>query len=431
MLLLLATLVTSACAGRRARDGGPRYRSADELARCKPGECIAAKLEFRRWADAPHHRGRMLYHCDPGSRLDGRPDPAVTRLIFVVHGVVGVTPRELAQIGTPPGLYQFRNVVRALKRAGRADELESGRLAIIAPTFQRTEEWQPFSDEDPRVWTWRQTSWNQGSMADSREGFAGRVRAEAVSSFDVFDEFLRAALIKFPALEQIVVVGHSAGGQAVHRYAYLGVGVHEGLEAEGIELRYVVANPGSYAFPVRRRKLPRQRRNVRAGVGRGDTSSWRWATPRGCETWDDWGFGLSGLAPGEFPGDRLERAVDYAIDTYLRPVDRKLARRARRDVGGKNWRKAARRALILQYASREIWHLQAADDYEDTYRHACAATQQGRSRFERFSNFQEAWQRMVGVSAPQLHFVAVTGLSATHSSRVIYASEAGRHALFD
>lgn len=410
----------------------PRYRPVAALQQCAPEECVETELKFRHWADAPHHRGRMPYHCTPGAELDGRPNPAVTRMIFVVHGVVGQTPQDFAGLDIAPGLFQLRSVTNALRRAEALDPtLDPASVAIIAPTFQRSDQWQPYTDKDPRVWTWKASTYNTGRAAEQREAMSGIVKAQAVSSFDVLDEFLRASVVKFPNLQDIVIVGHSAGGQFVHRYVWMGVGVHEQLEGRGINLRYVPANPGSYAFPLWQRKLPRGRSRVPPGPGPGDTGSWAWTTPKTCKDWDKWGYGLSTLATALAGdgGDRPIRAANYAIDHYLRPVDRRLARQALREPGSATWARAARQALILMYASREVWHMQAATDRASTFPEDCRATLQGRSRYERFLNLQEAWVR-VGVPSDSLHFVALDQVSHPHSSRVVYASDPGIHLLF-
>lgn len=425
LLCMLCSLL--GCAARNAAP--PRYKPVEDLKKCYPGECVEAELKFRHWANAAHYRGRMPYHCDPGSELDGRPDPNITRMIFVVHGVVGASPESLARLDTPPGLFQFRNVVNALRLAQKRDRsVDPGTLAIVAPNFQRTEEWQPYTDEDQRMWTWKNSSYLSGTEAEYREAMSGLVKADAVSSFDVMDEFLRAAVVKFPNLEDIVVVGHSAGGQFVHRYVWMGVGVHEQLEAHGIHVRYVPANPGAYAFPIWQRKTPPGRSSVPRGPGRGDMHGWNWITPRGCKNWDDWGWGLADLSKAD--GDRPIRAANYAIEHYLRPQNRPLARKALREIGSDIWHRAARQALTLMYATREVWHIQAATDHENTYPESCRTSLQGRSRYERFINFQEAWTTKLGIHAPNLHFVALENASHPHSSRVVYASDAGIHLLF-
>ena len=59
-----------------------------------------------------------------------------------------------------------------------------------------------------------------------------------------------------PDLEDIVVAGHSAGGQFVNRYA-AGNPVHEPLFADyGITLHYVVSNPSSYLYFDAKRWVP-------------------------------------------------------------------------------------------------------------------------------------------------------------------------------
>ena len=56
----------------------------------------------------------------------------------------------------------------------------------------------------------------------------------------------------FPSLAQIVVAGHSAGGQVVTRYSM----ANKLDPVPGVGLSYVVANPSSYAWPVAERPLP-------------------------------------------------------------------------------------------------------------------------------------------------------------------------------
>ena len=48
-------------------------------------------------------------------------------------------------------------------------------------------------------------------------------------------------------MKQVVVAGHSGGAQVVQRYAIAGKG-EAALTALGIGVRYVVANPSSYAY---------------------------------------------------------------------------------------------------------------------------------------------------------------------------------------
>ena len=84
--------------------------------------------------------------------------------------------------------------------------------------------------------------------SDWKTGFNAKAPAP-VSSFAVVDTIIEHLLDRkiFPALELIVVAGHSAGGQYVQRYALLGQGSAL-TDKAGVQVRYVVANTSSYAY---------------------------------------------------------------------------------------------------------------------------------------------------------------------------------------
>jgi pimeloyl-ACP methyl ester carboxylesterase len=86
----------------------------------------------------------------------------------------------------------------------------------------------------------------------SLEGWEGGEPAKgptSASSFDALDAILAklADPALFPNLKQVAVAGHSGGGQVVQRYAIAGQG-EAALTRAGIAVRYVVANPSSYAY---------------------------------------------------------------------------------------------------------------------------------------------------------------------------------------
>ena len=87
-----------------------------------------------------------------------------------------------------------------------------------------------------------------GTQAIGRQGSRRTVR-RPLSAFDVFDAILQRVADRtlLPALTTVVVAGHSAGGQVVHRYSIIGRG-EVALLARGLHMRYVVANPSSYLY---------------------------------------------------------------------------------------------------------------------------------------------------------------------------------------
>ncbi len=69
----------------------------------------------------------------------------------------------------------------------------------------------------------------------------------SVSSFEVIDRLIKHSIKMHPGIKQIFIIGHSAGGQFVMRYAAVN-SVHDILEEQGIAVRYISANPSSYLY---------------------------------------------------------------------------------------------------------------------------------------------------------------------------------------
>lgn len=79
---------------------------------------------------------------------------------------------------------------------------------------------------------------------DWRGGGPG-IGVPGVTTYDVIDELIRrfADKKKFPKMAHVVLMGHSAGGQFLSRYA-----AASKLDPAGVAVRYVVSNPSSYLY---------------------------------------------------------------------------------------------------------------------------------------------------------------------------------------
>ena len=79
---------------------------------------------------------------------------------------------------------------------------------------------------------------------DWRGGGPG-VGVAAVTTYDVVDELIRRFADKkqYPRMTHIVLMGHSAGGQFLSRYA-----AASKTEPADVSIRYVVSNPSSYLY---------------------------------------------------------------------------------------------------------------------------------------------------------------------------------------
>ena len=128
-----------------------------------------------------------------------------------------------------------------------------------------------------------------------------------ISSFEVIDTILMHLANReiFPHLQQVVLVGHSAGGQLVQCYAVVG---HEEsvLQKVGIHIRCVVANPSSYLYF-------NDQRPTRSGkFGRFDQTK--------CSNFNSWKYGLANGTPAyvtQATPKRLEQTYASREVIYL------------------------------------------------------------------------------------------------------------------
>lgn len=185
--------------------------------------------------DAPHHRpvkavaDQRLAVGSSGSlplyvSADwSHPLPEMTRAVVVLHGRL-----------RNADVY-FKSALTAQAAGG-----ETGKTALmIVPQFLAGVDIDAYRlPADTLRWTLE--GWEGGDAA---------LGPTPASSFDALDAILArlADRAMFPNLKQVVVAGHSGGGQVVQRYAIAGKG-EAALARDGIGVRYVVANPSSYAY---------------------------------------------------------------------------------------------------------------------------------------------------------------------------------------
>ena len=173
--------------------------------------------------------GRLLLKSGEIAVGISRAPAKIERVLIIVHG-------------------RLRNAQTYLQSGTHAAELagQSATTLVIAPQFlNETDVAQhPVADT---VLRWQGNEWMAGG--ESNAPFR-------LSSYDALDEIIARLgdRQQFPDLKHIVIAGHSGGAQVVQRYAMLG---HDksALEATGVQLRYVVANPSSYTYFDERRPV--------------------------------------------------------------------------------------------------------------------------------------------------------------------------------
>jgi pimeloyl-ACP methyl ester carboxylesterase len=150
----------------------------------------------------------------------------------------------------------------------------------------------------------QEVNWNCGSWRSGGPALSDT----KVDSFQFVDQILRKLANKevFPNLREIVVAGHSAGGQFVTRYEMANQ-VHDRL---GVPITYVVSNPSSYAYPDATRPEPD-----------GKTFG-QYSDARDCTTFDKWPYGLedrakagytAGMTDEQLRSQMVKRPVTYLL----------------------------------------------------------------------------------------------------------------------
>lgn len=291
--------------------------------------------------------------------------PAVTRLVVMINGTLRNADAY------------FATTVAAAQAAGA----DPDQVFIAAPQFLATPDAQKFAlDPDTPYWTLE--GWKIGDRAEHpRRG---------PSSYAVLDAMIAGVLERprFPALRTVVVAGHSAGGQYVHRYAALNR-VHAALRAGGVEVRYVVANPSSYLYFDERR------------LAEDGTLA---PYPRAaCPHFNRYRYGLED--PNEY------------------------ARGALAAVGGGT---RAGDALAHEYGRREVGYLLGGADTNpngESLDKSCAAEAQGATRLERGQRYYRYLRLLLGPGVLQTQSLRVVS-GVGHDRRGMFMSADGLVQLF-
>ncbi|MGC1379983.1 MAG: alpha/beta fold hydrolase [Candidatus Baltobacteraceae bacterium] len=201
------------------------------------------------------------------SSLDG--DASVTKAVIVVHGVL-----------RDADYYYDTGVIAADAEHQLSDAI------VIAPQFVERSELDG-QTVSPQTLYWN-GKWPGGSDA---------LAPAPISTYDVFDAMIArlSDAQHFPKLREIVLIGHSAGGQIVQRYAVVGKAPQLDPGAR-IPVHLVVSNPSSYFY----------------------FDDWRPVPQRDCSDFNQWRYGLSG-APRYVSGTAAELEARYVQRhvTYL------------------------------------------------------------------------------------------------------------------
>jgi pimeloyl-ACP methyl ester carboxylesterase len=298
-------------------------------------------------------------------------DPEVRQVVFVQHGAA-----------QNPVRY-FQDAVTALEEAdSERPELGLDRHVVILSIAAIGE--SHVEDNPDRYADGHYAYWPSGWR-----GGEASLNDPSISNFDLLDAMATYVADHFPALESIVFVGHSAGGQVMSRYA-VGTPLTEGLEDRGIRVRYIISNPSTFLY------FDRQRPDFEAGEGMLDFADQDpLVDDEACPAFNEYHTGFE----GERPEYMTRRSVDEMLETFRH---------------------------------REVYLLQGADDNDPegaALARGCDAMLQGAHRLERGERFYEYLGTFFGEEVyDNMRLVVVPGVGHNHAG--MFASESGKQILF-
>ena len=321
-------------------------------------------------------------HGDLYTDGDAVPEQLPSHAVVVIHGA-----------GRNADDY-FCTLLSVVQQDSSDPSMETA--VVIAPHFASLEDSIRHNRNDGhRILQWNETDslggdnpWRYGADAAFRDSETGTIHATGISSFEVMDQIVRRLL---ESCERVTVVGHSAGGQFVQRWAL--------LTPWSERLRAVVANPSSYAYLSNTRYDERQE---------------KWFVPsrrNDCPLYNSWEWGLEEASDG---------ALRMTTPSYVRSV----------------LQMNTRSQLIERFSQRRVFYLAGSLDYCNVsqydqsgwcYSHGlettCMDQLQGSNRLARHLHYVESLESL---SINVLHAV-VPGVGHDHS--LMFHSREGRLAI--
>ncbi|KAI7392635.1 WSC-domain-containing protein [Hortaea werneckii] len=303
-----------------------------------------------------------INHGKDGKRL---VPSKLKRAVIIIHG-----------LNRDPGTY-MANMLSALAQVDNK-EISTDSVAIVAPFFANGDDKNnggyPWIDGLPSgqgsytsALVWKGSQWSAGGSAQYPYKFKN-----TISSYTCLDQIIQYFDNKslFPNINQIVVAGHSLGGQTVQRYAAIGKQL-----GTTTPVSHWVGNPNSYVWLSADRPL----------------------STAACPGYDDYREGYNAFA--DYP-------MTYATDLVA----------------------SGRSSILANFNSKAVNYARGTLDLGDDSS-SCAPGTTGANRNERFFNFIKAFPPSCpdpsGRNCDTVDFV-VSG----HDGGAMMASKAGQARLF-
>ncbi|SPO30374.1 uncharacterized protein UTRI_06304 [Ustilago trichophora] len=199
--------------------------------------------------------------------------------------------------GKPRDIWKYANLMMNARSVAVSDNFAqqgatNDSFLIVAPAMLNQMDLQAGAARSNEI-VFHGSGWQRG--APSRNP----VMKHAVTSYAAVDQLIDQLMNKatYPNLNQVVVAGHSMGGQATQRYALM-----KKTKAYDDNVRFWIGNPGSWAWLIDSRPYM----NVNNSCQPNDA-------------WDTWPYGLNGNQSKLTPYARRDVIANktYVIDRFL------------------------------------------------------------------------------------------------------------------
>ena len=274
----------------------------------------------------------------------------ITRAVIVIHG-------------------QNRNAddyYNSIYSAASSTE-ELTETLVIAPQFLTTTDINFWELSNSVVYWSNTTSWTGGNLSNST---SDHPRDYDISSFSVMDSLVSYLLHNVPYLEKVIIVGNSAGGQFVNRYA-------AGSDQNGQgKIEYIISAPSHFLYLDENRLEDYMRPFV-------------WNAPNGCSQYNDYRYGL------------------YDLNNYM-------------SLAGVD-------SIKARYSRRKIKYLIGGEDVYGTT--DCSSMAQGDNRFLRSIIYYNYMQFIYGPNIRNNQKIAVVP-NLAHNHDTMFNSDCGKYAIF-
>ena len=295
----------------------------------------------------------------------------------------------------------------------------SEQVLVIAPKFIAETDDDRSLDSHFLYWeTNTDGSWRYGANSKG---------PSTISSYTALDTLIEGLWNQFPHAEQLVVVGHSSGGQMVQRWT-----VVTSVWKDHHRMRAIVANPSSYVYLTPLRYSPssdpsdhESNSHAHGGV----ISGGRWHVPNReyCPQYNQWQWGLDGGGPLE--NEYIQKAL-----TNITLVKERYAQRHVIYMAGRLDRcNVSSSSASSSSSSTTTGRTSTSQTDNKPWCHShglettCMDQWQGSNRFERQQRFM-ASLRLVNIWGENHIQRLVPGVGHDHS--LMFQSEEGLESLF-